>query len=221
MFERQGTTKNALNSSLMSWVWVKVVCCNFRCHRGDGALRKQRVRCLATWLATKNPSDMYCGTRHQPTSTFRDRKPQRTIFRLVQVLQLKKRWGTDSNKYRTLAPWTIVSSADLSGQEQRLSGPMNWICSSFGIPKTKIGWRHGSTGFWLQILFSRRLKSARYLKSQTGHILFFISCFSPGEGHQSANAGEDKIMIRTLRLEDILVVFHVSSFNIFLLDLSL
>lgn len=121
-----------------------------------------------------------------------------------------------SNKYRTLAPWTIVSSADLSGQEQRLSGPMNWICSSFGIPKTKIGGRHGSTGFWLQILFSRRLKSARYLKSQTGHILFF-----PGEGHQSADAGEDKIMIRTLRLEDILVVFHVSSFDIFLLDLSL
>ena len=74
------------------------MCCNFRCHHGDGALRKQRVRCLATRLATKNTTDMYCGTRHRPTSTFRERKPQQTIFRLVQMLQLQKRCGTDNRQ---------------------------------------------------------------------------------------------------------------------------
>lgn len=209
------------------------MCCNFRCHRGDGAFRKQRVRCLATRHATKNTSDMYCGTRHRSRSGlfsdwYRCSNLKRDVARVLRhgarrqktesETSGKRRWGNDRTgqqqvpypgptnfsvfcrSFRTRAEALRPNELDL----QQLRDPQN---------KDRLTtWKH------------RILASNSFLPPFKKCPLSKVSNwsylgFSPGRGHQSADAGEDKI--RTLRLEDILVVFHVSSLDIFLLDLSL
>ena len=59
---------------------------------------KVRVKDQCKFIHTQTPQ----GTRHQPCSSFRERKLQRQVYRLAEMLALERRHRADSTQFRIL-----------------------------------------------------------------------------------------------------------------------